>query len=230
VSPADNYSLEDMAGDTISLLDHLGIARAHLVGMSMGGMIAQAIAAQHAERVASLTSIFSTTGHRRVGQPALSTLWRIARAPSPRTQDEAVRRHADMMRHIGDPASADIEREWRDYARSAWERGGQRANASGIARQIGAIYRSGDRTPQLRKIEVPTLVLHGDVDRMVSPTGGRATADAIAGARLVVVPGLRHQIDEAGSASLTEQIIGHLRSVQEPRGGTPVAATETTWT
>ena len=116
-APAGCYGLEQMADDTALLLDHLGIEQAHLAGMSMGGMIAQTLACRHPQRVASLTSIFSTTGQRQVGQPAYSTLWRLARAKAPQTLDEAVANYCAMMRHIGDASAAD---EWREYAALAW--------------------------------------------------------------------------------------------------------------
>ncbi|MEV4517755.1 alpha/beta fold hydrolase [Dactylosporangium sp. NPDC049525] len=187
------YDLADMADDAHGLLEHLGVGRAHLVGMSMGGMIAQTLAARHPDRVATLTSIFSTTGDRRVGQPARSTMLRMAKPPS-RTAEESVARHLALLRHIGStdfPPDEAFEREW---AAQLWDRGvGARAGA-GVARQIGAIQASGDRTAQLRTITAPTLVIHGDVDRMVHPSGGRATAAAIPGARHVEITGMRHHL------------------------------------
>ncbi|WP_432992697.1 alpha/beta fold hydrolase [Dactylosporangium sp. CA-233914] len=191
--PAGAYRLEDMAGDAAGLLEHLGIPRAHVVGMSMGGMIAQTLAASHPSRVATLTSIFSTTGARRVGRPARSTLLRMARRPA-RTRDEWVIRHLSMLDHIGSrvfPYDAPVERAW---AARAWERGDGPARAAGVARQIGAIQASGDRTAALRSITAPALVVHGDVDRMVHPSGGRATAAAIPGARHVEIPGMSHHL------------------------------------
>ncbi|MEU4422125.1 alpha/beta fold hydrolase [Actinoplanes sp. NPDC024001] len=187
------YDLGDMAADTVGLLDHLGAGRAHLVGMSMGGMIAQTVAARHPDRVATLTSIFSTTGHRRVGQPARSTLVRMARRPA-RTVDESVRAHLAMLRHIGSagfPPDDDGERAW---AAGLWERTGGRAGRQGIPRQISAIQASGDRTAELARITAPTLVIHGDTDRMVHPSGGRATARAIPGARYVEITGMGHHL------------------------------------
>ncbi|RSM69307.1 alpha/beta hydrolase [Amycolatopsis sp. WAC 01375] len=187
------YDLGDMAADTIGLLDHLGVEQAHLVGMSMGGMIAQTVAARNPCRVLSLTSIFSTTGHRRVGQPARSTLLRMARRPA-RTAEESVTGHLAMMGHLGSatfPLDKDVETAW---ATALWERAGGRRARSGIARQIGAIQASGDRTAELARITCPTVVVHGDTDRMVHRSGGRATAKAIAGARYVEIPGMGHHI------------------------------------
>jgi pimeloyl-ACP methyl ester carboxylesterase len=189
----DAYTLRDMADDAVGLLDHLGIGSAHVVGMSMGGMIAQTLAAEHPERVRTLTSIFSTTGHRRVGQPARSTMLRLARRPA-RTQEEAVRRHLDITGHLAGldyPLDETVETA---YARRVWERAGGRSSAAGTARQIQAIHASGDRTEQLRRITAATLVVHGDRDLIVHPSGGRATADAIPGARHISIPGMGHHL------------------------------------
>ena len=189
----DAYDLADMAADTVGLLDALGIERVHLLGMSMGGMIAQTVAARHPTRVLSLTSVFSTTGDRRVGQPARSTLLRLAKAPA-RTVEESVERHLAMLGHIGSsvfPPDEEVERAW---ATAVWDRGGGARSGAPVARQIGAIQASGDRTPDLARITVPTLVVHGDRDLMVHPTGGRATAAAIPGARHVEVAGMAHHL------------------------------------
>lgn len=189
----DAYDLGDMAADAVGLLDHLQVPRAHLVGMSMGGMIAQTIAARHPARTATLTSIFSTTGHRKVGQQAASTLLRMARRPA-RTVEESVAGHLMMLQHIGStthPPDDELERE---IATALWERAGGPRAKSGIPRQVGAIQASGDRTAELRRITAPTLVIHGDSDPMVHPSGGRATAAAITGARHVEIPGMGHHI------------------------------------
>ena len=187
----DAYDLTDMAADTVGLLDALGVERVHLLGMSMGGMIAQTVAARHPARVLSLTSVFSTTGDRRVGQPARSTLLRLAKAPA-RTVEESVERHLAMVGHIGSatfPPDEEVERAW---ATAVWDRGG--GSSAPVARQIGAIQASGDRTADLARITAPTLVVHGDRDLMVHPTGGRATAAAIPGARHVEVAGMAHHL------------------------------------
>ncbi|MCZ2826869.1 MULTISPECIES: alpha/beta hydrolase [unclassified Modestobacter] len=189
----DAYDLADMAADTHGLLEHLDVDRAHLVGMSMGGMIAQTLAARHPDRVASLTSIFSTTGNRRLGQPARSTLARLAQAPA-RTVEESVERHLSLLRHIGSPTALpddDLERAW---ALGLWERGGGVRARAGVPRQISAIQASGDRTAELRRITAPTLVVHGSADRMVHPSGGRATAAAVPGSRFVELPDLGHHL------------------------------------
>jgi pimeloyl-ACP methyl ester carboxylesterase len=211
----DAYDLADMAADTVGLLQHLGIDRVHLVGMSMGGMIAQTVAARHSERVASLTSIFSTTGDRRVGQPARSTLLRLARSPA-RTVEESVQRHLGMLRHIGSPTALpddDLERAW---AVGLWERGGGAAARAGVPRQISAIQASGDRTAELARITAPTLVVHGSTDRMVHPTGGRATAAAVPGARHVEIPALGHHLAPGVVDQLVELTTDLARSAGAP--------------
>jgi len=190
---ADAYDLADMAADAFGLLEHLGIERVHLVGMSMGGMIAQTLAARHPERVASLTSIFSTTGDRSVGQPARSTLLRLAKGPSP-TVEDSVERHLGMLAHIGSPTLLPDEGLERAWATGFWERGGGVRARAGVPRQIGAIQASGDRTAEVATIIAPTLVVHGSTDRMVHPTGGRATADAVPGARFVEIAGMGHHL------------------------------------
>ncbi|MGY1760777.1 alpha/beta fold hydrolase [Geodermatophilus sp. SYSU D00779] len=199
----DAYDLADMAADVVGLLDALGIERVHLVGMSMGGMIAQTVAARHPARVLSLTSIFSTTGHRRVGQPARSTLLRLARNPA-RTVEESVERHVAMLAHIGSttfPPDEEVERAW---ATAVWHRGGDSGSGAPVARQIGAIQASGDRTAELARITAPTLVVHGDRDPMVHPTGGWATADAVPGARHVEIAGMGHHLAPGAVDRLVE--------------------------
>jgi pimeloyl-ACP methyl ester carboxylesterase len=176
--------------------------------MSMGGMIAQTVAARYPNRVRTLTSIFSSTGDRRVGQPARSTLLRLAR-PLARTAEQYVEDHLTMLGHIASatyPYDADRERAW---AAGAWDRGPGRTAHHGIARQISAIQKSGDRTTELHHITAPTLVAHGDTDRMVHPSGGSATAAAIPGARLVTVNGLAHHLPPQLDQRIVELVSTH---------------------
>jgi pimeloyl-ACP methyl ester carboxylesterase len=204
----EDYDLGDMAEDTIGLLDALGVRSFDLLGMSMGGMIAQLVAARIPDRVTTLTSIFSTTGHRKVGQPATSTIVRMARR-GPRTADEFVDRHLGTLRHIGSttfPPDTELETEW---ARGIWERGGGRSRGAGLARQIAAIAKSGDRTEALRTIAAPTLVIHGDRDLMVNPSGGAATAAAITGSRSLTVTGMRHHLAPGVVPQLVTLIVEH---------------------
>jgi pimeloyl-ACP methyl ester carboxylesterase len=187
------YTLEDMAGDTVGLLDHLGIERAHVVGASMGGMIAQTLAARHAERVLSLVSIMSNTGSLRSGQPSVR-LYPLLLKPVPRDREEYVRHVAALFEQIGSPGFERDEQDLRRLAEHSFDRG---LNPAGAARQLAAIVASGDRTPLLGKITAPTLVIHGTADRLIAPSGGRATAHAIPGARLVWIEGMGHDLPRA---------------------------------
>lgn len=205
---SDAYSLTDMARDCVDLLDHLHIDRIHLVGRSMGGMIAQTIAAAEAGRVLSLTSIYSTTGSTRVGQPAKSTIRLLVMSPAARTRTDAVRAHLRITQHIAGTAYPMDDAEEAAIAARAWDRSAG-DQAAGVARQIEAIQRSGDRTAELRTIKAPTLVIHGDRDLMVAPSGGVATAEAISSAQHVVIPGMGHHIPGGLVDPITRYIAGH---------------------
>ncbi|MCP2258167.1 Pimeloyl-ACP methyl ester carboxylesterase [Streptoalloteichus tenebrarius] len=207
----DAYSLADMANDGVGVLDHLGIEQVHLVGRSMGGMIAQTIAATEPRRVLSLTSIFSTTGARNVGQPALSTIRLLAARPA-RTRTAAVCAHLRITRHIAGRAYPIDDAAEAAIAARGWDRGAGDL-AAGVARQIQAIQASGDRTAQLRGITAPTLVINGDRDLMVAPSGGAATVKAIRSARHVVIPGMGHHIPEALIDPITQHISRHANRV-----------------
>lgn len=213
---ADAYDLADMAADAIGLLDHLGIDAAHVVGMSMGGMIAQTIASRWPERVKTLTSVFSTTGNRSVGQPTLSTIALLA-TPAGRTRQRAITRHLRITRHIASPEHGIDEAAERAFAERAWERGNGRQAAAGIARHVSAIHASGDRTSELAGITSPTLVIHGDRDRIVAPNGGTATAAAIPAARHVVIAGMGHHLAEPLIPQLVGLITDHVQSSPPPR-------------
>lgn len=189
----DGYDLADMAGDGVAVLNHLGVQRTHVAGMSMGGMIAQTLAARYPTRTLSLTSIFSTTGSRRVGQAALSTQLQLAN-PGARTRAEFIRKHLRLVEHLAGNGFAPDRAAAAEYAARAWDRGLRQAAGDGVARQINAIYKSGDRTAELRRITAPTLVIHGDRDPIVHPNGGRATAAAISGARHVTIAGMGHDL------------------------------------
>lgn len=208
IAPADAYDLADMAGDVVALMDRLQLPSAHLAGMSMGGMIAQTLAARWPQRVRSLASIFSSTGARAVGQPATSSLRLILRAPAP-SREAAVAHHERISAHIGATRFEMNADAIRAYAGLAWERGHGAAAAAGIARQIGAIVKSGDRSAELRGVRTPTLVIHGDRDLMVHSSGGHATARAIPGARFVLIGGMGHAITADMSPLLVDLLAGH---------------------
>ena len=184
------YLLTDMADDSFGLLDALGIERAHVMGASMGGMIAQTMAIGRPERLLSLTSIMSTTGERRAGMPKLR-VWSVLmrRAPAERAafQEYFVR----MFRMIGSPGFPQDEARVRELAGATFDRS---HNPAGTARQLAAILASGDRTPRLRELRLPTTVIHGTDDPLVPFRGGVATARAVPGAELVAIPGMGHDL------------------------------------
>ena len=187
------YLLDDMAADAFGLLDHLGIEAAHVVGASMGGMIAQTMAIERPERVLSLTSIMSTTGERRAGRPKLR-VWSVLTRRAPRDKDAYVDYFARVFRMIG---SKDLppedEDRIRQVAAATYERG---HHPAGSGRQLAAILASGDRTEGLRGLRVPTTVVHGRADPLVPLRGGRATARAIPEARLIEIPGMGHDLPQ----------------------------------
>ncbi|MFN4329134.1 MAG: alpha/beta fold hydrolase [Limnobacter sp.] len=204
------YTVTDMAHDVAALMDHLGIESAHVAGMSMGGMITQELAAHHPNRVLTMTSIFSTTGSRRVGQPSLKGKLTVIRKRS-REKAEAIRNYIDTSHFIAGGRFHIDDTVLADYADKAWERGGGRKSVLGVSRQIGAILNSGDRTAHLGRINAPALVIHGDRDPLVNVSGGYATADAIRGARLVLIPGMGHLITDDVSPLLLDLLTGHFR-------------------
>jgi pimeloyl-ACP methyl ester carboxylesterase len=205
--PAEQYDLSDMAADTVGLLDALDLADAHFVGVSMGGMIAQTVASRYPDRVRTLTSIMSNTGARKVGRPALST-WLLMASKPGRTRVEAQDRAVRVFRHIGSHGFPFNEAFVRELAGTSWDRD---QSAAGVARQLAAIFRSGDRTAGLRAVTAPTLVIHGDRDRMVHPTGGAATRRAITGARLETIIGMGHDLPRAAWPRLLDLIDNHAR-------------------
>jgi pimeloyl-ACP methyl ester carboxylesterase len=205
----DQYTVGDMALDTLGLLDRLGIASAHLVGMSMGGMIGQTLAARHPSRVLTLTSLMSNTGARRFGRPRLSTYLRLY-APPKTDREGFADQWVGMMRHIGSRGFSFDEVRVRATALEAFDRGGG-ANVAGVSRQLAAIWKSGNRTAELRGIRVPTLVIHGERDPMLAASGGRATARAIPGARLMTIRGMGHDLPAGACPQLVRAIAEHAR-------------------
>jgi pimeloyl-ACP methyl ester carboxylesterase len=184
------YLLGDMADDAFGLLDHLGIERAHVLGASMGGMIGQEMAIRRPERVLSLASLMSTTGERRHGRPKLR-LWSLFVHRAPRRRDDYVDYFVRVFRMIGSRGFAVDEPRVRELAAATYDRG---HHPAGTGRQLGAIMASGDRTEELRRLRLPTVVIHGEDDPLVPFRGGVATVDANPGAELIAIPGMGHDL------------------------------------
>jgi pimeloyl-ACP methyl ester carboxylesterase len=204
------YSMQDMADDAFALLDHLEVDAAHVVGISMGGMIVQTMALSQPKRVLSLTSIMSTTGRRTVGwqDPRLLPLLAARRDTS---REQYVETSARLWRMIGSPHFPDSDDSIRERAGETWDRGISRA---GVARQMGAILTQPDRSRALRGLRVPALVIHGTHDKMVHVSGGRATSQAIPGSELLLIPGMGHDVPR----DLHETFVDAIRRVADRAG------------
>src|SRR4051794_24232033 len=207
------YALADLADDTAGLLDVLHLDSAHVVGASMGGMIAQLVAIRHPERVRSLTSIMSTTGDPSVGMPAEAAIGVLLAPPAP-DRASAIQRAADTSGVIGSPGFEFDEQARGERAGLSYDR---RYNPAGVARQLAAILTTGDRTTDLGALDVPTLVVHGAQDALVNVSGGRATAAAIPGAELLVVEGRGPALQPAVGPELTARIAALVAQVEKER-------------
>ena len=215
------YTLADMAGDAAGLLDHLGIEAAHVVGASMGGMIAQTLAARHPQRVRSLVSIMSTTGSLRYGQASFRIYPFFLRRPE-RDLDALTERAVGLFRVIGSPEFATDEDKLREMVSRSYERGG--GDIAGTMRQLAAIIAGGNRTRELARIKAPTLVIHGTKDRMIRVSGGKATARAIPGARLMLIKGMGHDLPRALWPRFADAIAEHARAAKGEQRARPAAA------
>lgn len=190
IAPEAPYKLWDMASDVVGLLDALVISKAHIVGASMGGMIAQEIAMQHPNRVLSLTSIMSSTGNPRLPQPTREAS-AILLAPPPKTKAEYIERFGTTWKVLRGGSfpldeAKDPERAERTYARGL--------NPAGVGRQLRAILASGNRKDRLGSVKAPTLVIHGTIDPLVRVEAGKDTAASIPGAKLLLVEGMGHAL------------------------------------
>jgi pimeloyl-ACP methyl ester carboxylesterase len=184
-----SYTLSDMAADAVGLLDVLGLDSAHLVGLSLGGMIAQTIAIEYPGRVRSLTSMASRTGDPVTGMPNFSAIGPLG--PRPEDRQGFIDWQVRALRAVGSPGFEFDEAAAADRAGCAYDRG---HDPRGTMRQMVAVVASGDRTPMLRRLRVPTLVIHGAEDVRCDVSGGRATAAAIPDAKLVIIDGMGHNL------------------------------------
>src|SRR3989441_1048608 len=205
---AARYTLADMAQDTAGLLRELALGPAHVIGASMGGMIAQTLAARHPEQVRSLVSIMSSTGNRWTGQPALRVypIFPIFLRRAPARRDAFIAHMEALFAAIGSRGVPRDPEDIRAIAAASYDRD---HDYRGPLRQLAAILASGDRTPELRQISAPTLVIHGSADPLVGLSGGRATARAIPGAELMIVPGMGHDLPRALWPQLIDAISRH---------------------
>jgi pimeloyl-ACP methyl ester carboxylesterase len=199
------YTLRDMAEDTIALMDVLGIRTAHLVGASMGGMIAQEIAITFPERVRSLISIMSTTGNPKLPQPTREAI-SILMASPPRSRDEYIARFERNSKVLRAGRFPEDEALDRSRAERVFDRG---LNPAGVGRQIRAVLASGSRKERLRKVKAPTLVIHGTADPLVDPKAAQDTAASIPGAKLMIIEGMGHALPVAIWPEIIDAIDKH---------------------
>ncbi len=201
------YLVDDMAEDAIGLLDELGLERAHVVGASMGGMITQALVINHPSRFITATSIMSTTGDVAVGAPRGEAITALLR-PRATSREEAIAASVTASKVIGSPGFPSDDDVMIRRAAAAYDRS---YCPEGTARQLAAILASPDRTGGLRQVKMPFLVIHGEDDPLVTVTGGKATAAAVSGSKLMLFPGMGHDLPEA----IWDQIIGAIVATTE---------------
>jgi pimeloyl-ACP methyl ester carboxylesterase len=205
------YLLRDMAADTVGLMDHLGIESAHVVGASMGGMIAQTLAIEHPARVRSMVSIMSTTGSRWTGLPSWKAMGVLLGRP-PKGREAAIERAINTFSVIGSPGYPLDEERIRSVSGRSYDRG---HSAAGVVRQLHAITASGDRTRALGGVRAPTAVIHGNRDPLVRPAGGRATARAVPGARLKMIDGMGHDLPRDLWPTFVDEIAANAERASE---------------
>lgn len=203
--PPVPYTLSDMAADAVGLLDHLGIERAHVMGASMGGMITQTVAIEHPHRCRSAISVMSTCGDPNYGQAAPEAMTALL-APPPASREEYIESAPNwMVWHSKKYRDAERTKELAaiGYDRSFYP--------EGSPRQLAAIFASGDRSARLAELSVPTLVIHGRDDTLITPSGGLRTAELIPGAHLLLVADMGHDMPEPLWPLITDAVISHTR-------------------
>ena len=208
----EQYTLSDMADDAAGLIDRLELGPVHVVGASLGGMVGQVLAAEHPELVRSLTSLMSSTGSRVHGQPHFSVYKYLLRPP-PRDREGYIDRAAEVFGLVGSTGFDRDEAYIRERAARSYDRG---YSVAGGGRQLGATLSTGNRTNLLKAIKAPTLVIHGSVDKLIRPSGGRATAKAIPGARLMMIEGMGHDLPRGAWPRIIDAIAIHARAASSP--------------
>jgi pimeloyl-ACP methyl ester carboxylesterase len=204
--PGTAYTLSDMALDAIAVLDSIGVTRAHVMGVSMGGMIVQTLAIEHPERVLTMTSAMSTTGEPEYRQ-STPRAFELLTAPGATGREEYVQQALAGLREWGSPEFADEDR-WRADAEAAFDRC---FDPAGVGRQYQAVVASGDRADGLRRLTVPTLVIHGSRDTLILPMGGERTAELVPGARYELIEGMGHDYPPQLWRRWTDLVVGHIR-------------------
>ena len=199
------YTLHDMSDDAFAVLDANGVQRAHVMGLSMGGMIVQTMAIEHPERVLTMTSVMSTTGEPEYMKSSPEAMALLTGTP-PTDRDSAIQRQVDGMGVFGSPAPYADEDRWRADAAAAFDRA---FRPDGIARQMYAIGASGSRADGLRELTVPTLVMHGSADTLIDPIGGRRTAELVPGARFELIEGMGHDYPPQLWERWVDLVVGH---------------------
>jgi pimeloyl-ACP methyl ester carboxylesterase len=208
-----SYRLSDMAADTAGLVENLGLGSAHVVGVSLGGMVAQTLAIEHPHRVRSLTSIMSTTGDPQVGQ-ATEVAFGLLLMPPVTSREDAMERAVLGNGVLGSPGYPATEDELRDKAARAFDRA---FDPHGVARQLAAARSAPDRTEQLRQLRLPTVVIHGADDPLIGVSGGHATAEAVPGAELVLLDGMGHELPRAVWPAVVDRIAALVGRAEQRR-------------
>lgn len=206
ISIKSPYRLEDMMQDVIGLLDVLNLNEVHVVGASMGGMIAQLLAIHHPQRVKTLTSIMSTTGYKKLPPIEKTIRQTLAKAPASKDYLDRKAYHIKKWQVIGSPDYPSSDQDLDLYVESMLQRG---ITAKGTMRQMLAIMAADNRENELSKLTIPSLVIHGDRDGLVNVAGGKATADAIPNAKLKIYPGMGHDFPAQLIPSIVDDIIDH---------------------
>ena len=188
-----DYSLRDMAGDVVAVLDAIGVDRAHVMGLSMGGMIVQRVAIDHPERVITMTSVMSRTGEPGFGESSPEA-FSVLTAPPATTREEYIEGHVAAIAIYGSKPEWIVDEETRARAAAAYDRC---FHPAGIRRQMAAVGRDGSRDEELRALRVPVLVMHGSRDKLIEPSGGRHTAEVIPNAEYVEIEGMGHDYPRA---------------------------------
>jgi pimeloyl-ACP methyl ester carboxylesterase len=210
-----SYTIADMADDAAALIDAVGIAPAHVLGASMGGMVVQELAIRHPDKVRSLCSVMSTTGDAEVGQPSEAAMGALL-SPPPTSREEAGARAVAAAKVVGSPAHPTDEAVIRARAEAAYERA---YDPLGMARQLVGVLASPDRTEALASVAVPTLVIHGADDPLIDVSGGQATADAVPGAELLAIPGMGHDLPQALWTTIIDAAVANAAAAHTAKEG-----------